>query len=303
MRYNLQFPNRAGKFLERWLGDGRFSDFGVFAEDAGFDAVSVYDHPFPEDGWLKYGHISLDPFVSLTAVAERTHRIRLLTNVLVSGYRSPFVAAQAFATLDRFSGGRVIAGLAAGYLEEEFAVLGAPYTGRGARLDDAIPAMRAAWTGESVERAGAFPVHGHTMYPTPRQQPVPVWIGGNGDRAMRRAATLGDGWLPMSVADEEAAISRTRPLSTFEHLEEQVGRVTALREEAGGPPLEICFAPFERHIKDWTEATAGIAANRSRYADCGVTWMTIVASARSLDDLHRDVAHFAETVIAADPDR
>jgi probable F420-dependent oxidoreductase len=303
MRYNLQFPNRAGKFLETWLGEGRFSDFGVFAEQAGFDAVSVYDHPFPEDGWLKYGHISLDPFVSLAAVAERTERIRLLTNVLVSGYRSPFVAAQAFATIDRFSNGRLIAGLAAGYLEEEFAVLGAQYPGRGARLDDAIAAMRDAWTGESVHRQGTFPVDGHTMYPKPIQDPIPVWIGGNGDRAMRRAARYGDGWLPMSVAEEEAAISLTEPLSTFEHLEDRIRRVTAMREEAGGAPLEICFAPFERHVKDWTEATAGIAANRRRYADCGVTWMTIVASARSLDDLQRDVEHFARTVIVHDHDR
>jgi probable F420-dependent oxidoreductase len=303
VRYNLQFPNRANKFLETRLGNGRFSDFGVLAEEAGFDAVSVYDHPFPDDEWLRHGHITLDPFVSLTAVAERTQRIRLLTNVLVSGYRSPYVAAQAFATIDRFSQGRVIAGLAPGYLETEFTVLGAPYRGRGDRFDDAIAAMRAAWTGESVERDGVFPAHGHTMFPPAVQQPIPIWIGGNSERAMRRAAAVGDGWLPMSVAEEEAAVSRTDPLSTFEHLEERVARVAKMREEAGGAPLEICFAPFERHIRDWTEATASTAANLGRYADCGVTWMTIVASARSLDDLARDVTHFGETVIAPDRDR
>jgi probable F420-dependent oxidoreductase len=300
VRYNLQFPNRAGKYLEQWLGEGRFSDFGVFAEQAGFDAVSVYDHPFPENTWLKYGHISLDPFVSLAAVAERTERIRLITNVLVSGYRSPYVAAQAFATIDRFSGGRVIAGLAAGYLEEEFATLGAQYRGRGERLDDAIAAMRAAWTGETVERDGLFPAHGHTMYPSPLQQPIPVWIGGNGTRAMRRAASLGDGWLPMSVTEEEAAVSLTPPLATFGDLSDRIARVNTMRAESGGDPLEICFAPFERHLKDWGEATASIAANLHQYADCGVTWMTIVASARSLDDLERDVAQFGETVIATD---
>jgi probable F420-dependent oxidoreductase len=300
VRYNLQFPNRAGKYLEQWLGEGRFSDFGVFAEQAGFDAVSVYDHPFPENTWLKYGHISLDPFVSLAAVAERTERIRLITNVLVSGYRSPYVAAQAFATIDRFSGGRVIAGLAAGYLEEEFATLGAQYRGRGERLDDAIAAMRAAWTGETVERDGLFPAHGHTMYPAPLQQPIPVWIGGNGTRAMRRAAALGDGWLPMSVTEEEAAVSLTPPLATFGDLSDRIARVNTMRAESGGDPLEICFAPFERHLKDWGEATASIAANLHQYADCGVTWMTIVASARSLDDLERDVAQFGETVIATD---
>jgi probable F420-dependent oxidoreductase len=304
VRYNLQFPNRAGKFLESWLGeDGRFSDFGVFAEEAGFDAVSVYDHPFPEDGWLKYGHISLDPFVSLAAIGERTKRVKLLTNILVSGYRSPYVAAQALATIDRFSGGRMIVGLAAGYLEDEFSALGAAYKGRGERLDEAIPAMRAAWTGESVDREGEFPAHGHTMYPKPVQDPLPIWIGGNGTKAMRRAATLGDGWLPMSVDTAEAAVSRTPELATFEQLKEKVDTMLQYRQEAGGAPFDICFAPFERAIKDWDEATATIASNRQRYADTGVTWMTVVASARSLAQLHDEIGRFAESVIQTDPDR
>ena len=128
MRYNLQFPNRAAKYIENWLGDGRFSDFGLLAEEAGFDGVSVYDHPFPADAWLEVGgHVSFDPFVSLAVIAERTKRIRLLTNILVLPYRSPFVTAQALATLDRLSGGRATAGVAAGYLEAEFQVLGAPF--------------------------------------------------------------------------------------------------------------------------------------------------------------------------------
>ena len=303
VRYCLQFPNRAGKFLTEWLGDGRFSDFGVFAEEAGFDGVSVYDHPFPEDGWLKYGHISLDPFVSLAAIGERTERIKLITNILVAGYRSPYVAAQALATIDRFSGGRMITGLAAGYLRAEFDVVGAQYEGRGELADEAIHAMRDAWTGQSVERGGRFPAHGHTMFPTPVQQPIPIWIGGNSTRAMRRAAELGDGWLPLSVDEAEAAVSRTPPLSTFEQLRERVEIVTRLRREAGGGPLEICFAPFERYIRDWDEATSTIATNRQQYADSGITWMTVVASARSLSQLHDHVARFADTVIAHDPDR
>jgi probable F420-dependent oxidoreductase len=302
VRYCLQFPNRAAKFLPDWLGDGRFSDFGVFAEEAGFDAVSVYDHPFPEDGWAKYGHLSLDPFVSLAAIAERTERIALMTNILVAGYRSPYVAAQALATIDRFSGGRLLVGLAAGYLEAEFAALGARYDGRGALLDEAIDAMRQAWRGESVQRGGAFPVEGHTMYPTPVQEHVPIWIGGNSPRAMRRAAELGDGWIPLSVNDVEAEVSHTPPLFTFEHLHERVATMRQLCERAGRGPIEICLAPFERYIRDWDEAAAALAANRQQYADAGVTWLTIVASARSLEQLRRDVGQFAEVVIAHDLD-
>jgi probable F420-dependent oxidoreductase len=257
MRYNLQFPNRAGKYIESWLGDGRFSDFGRHAEEAGFDAVSVYDHPFPADEWLDVGgHISFDPFVSLAMIAERTQRIRLLTNIVVLGYRSPFVTAQAFATLDRLSGGRAVAGVAAGYLEREFQVLGAPFDGRGARVDDAIAAMREAWTGTSVERDGVFEAHGHTMYPSPIQQLVPVWIGGNSDRAMRRAVELGDGWLPISQDEAEAAISKTSPLATFEQLRERIATIQGRRADLGRPLLDVCFAPFERHTRDWDESAA-----------------------------------------------
>jgi probable F420-dependent oxidoreductase len=304
VRYSLQFPNRAGKFLPDWLGDGRFSDFGVHAEDAGFDAVSVYDHPFPEDGWLKFGHISLDPFVSLAAVGERTTRIKLMTNILVAGYRSPFVAAQALATIDRFSAGRMIVGLAAGYLEEEFQAIGAQYEGRGELADDAIAAMRDAWTGESVTREGHYPVHGHTMYPTPVQQPPPIWIGGNSPRAMRRAAELGDGWLPMSLNEMEASVSKSPPLFEFDQLRPKLDQMRRLREKSDrSGPFEICFAPFERYTRDWNEATDSLAANLSQYADCGVTWMTIVSSARSLTQLRDDVHRFGDVVIANDADR
>lgn len=303
VRYCLQFPNRAAKVLAEWLGDGRFSDFGVVAEEAGFDAVSVYDHPFPDDGWAAHGHLALDPFVSLAAVGEATRRIRLVTNILVSGYRSPYVAAQALATLDRFSGGRVVVGIAAGYLRSEFEVLGGRYEGRGERLDDAIAAMRSAWTGSSVDRDGHFPAHGHTMFPTPVQQPVPVWVGGNSRRAMRRAAELGDGWLPLSMTEAEAAVAKTPPLSTFDHLRERIGIMARLREDAGKGPIEIAFPPFERYVRDWDESTAQLAANRQQYADAGVTWMMVVATARSLAQLRDQAARFADVVISKDPDR
>jgi alkanesulfonate monooxygenase SsuD/methylene tetrahydromethanopterin reductase-like flavin-dependent oxidoreductase (luciferase family) len=135
------------------------------------------------------------------------------------------------------------------------------------------------------------------------QDPLPIWIGGNGTKAMRRAATLGDGWLPMSVDTAEAAVSRTPELATFEQLKEKIDTMLQYRQEAGGAPFDICFAPFERAIKDWDEATATIASNRQRYADTGVTWMTVVASARSLGQLHDEIGRFAESVIQSDPDR
>jgi probable F420-dependent oxidoreductase len=299
VRYNLQFPNRAAKFLDSFLGDGRFSDVGRIGEEAGFDAVSVYDHPFPPAGFVAMGgHLSLDPFASLAALAERTERVRLMTNVLVVAYRSPYVAAQALATIDRLSGGRVTAGVAAGYLSGEFEALGARYDGRGARLDEAIDAMRAAWTGAPVEREGAFPVPGNVLYPTPAQRPgPPIWIGGNSARAVRRAVERADGWIPIPSDERESAVNKTTSITTVERLAHRISEAQARRAELGKPPLEVCFTPFERAIRDPQASFEATAEALAAYEEAGVTWLTIVPRARTLDDLHDEAALFADLVI------
>ena len=132
-------------------------------------------------------------------------------------------------------------------------------------------------------------------------QPITVELGRH--NCLDTTAEVGDGWLPLSVTEAEAAVSRTPPLHTFEHLSERIDTMTRMRKDVQKGHLEICFAPFERYIKDWGEATAAIATNRQQYADVGVTWMTVVASARSLGQLHDDVGHFADAVISGDPDR
>src|SRR5271168_2842828 len=112
----MQFPTRAVKHFDRWIGEGHFTDVARLSEDAGFDAFGMTDHPFPEDSWLAHGgHHAFDPFVSLSFVAAVTKKIKLLTDILVAGYRNPFISASAIAALDKLSGGRAIIGMAAGY--------------------------------------------------------------------------------------------------------------------------------------------------------------------------------------------
>ena len=101
--------------------------FAMMGEQAGFDAAYVTDHPAPTDAWLASGgHQTLDPFVALSFVAAATERLLLQLHVLIVAYRNPFLSAKAIASLDALSGGRVIAGIAAGYLEGEFEALGVP---------------------------------------------------------------------------------------------------------------------------------------------------------------------------------
>jgi probable F420-dependent oxidoreductase len=300
MQFNLLMPMRAVKHYDRWIGDGHLSDVALLAEEAGFEGVAMTDHPFPDDAWLaEGGHHSFDPFVALSFMAAATDRVRLLTFVLVAGYRNPYVTAKALASLDKLSGGRVIAGMAAGYLSAEFEVLGAEWEGRGPRFDAAIDAMRAAWTGETVDVSGDFAARGHTQLPRPGQaNGPPIWIGGNSKRARRRAAEHGDGWIPLGQPAAMAKITRTPPLETVDHLATLVADVQQDRAAAGRPPLEICFAPFGDRSEPaaWAEK---VRRDLGAYEDAGVTWLTLEPHARTLADLRQAVSILADQVIGS----
>lgn len=138
-----------------------------------------------------------DPLATLSWLAARTENIRLLTNVLVLGYHHPLAVAKRYGTLDRMSGGRVRLGLGVGTAEEEFRTLGAQFEDRGARADDAIRALRAALSRTEPEYHGEFyDFAGLVVDPCAVQPRVPLWVGGHTERALRRAVTLADGWIP-----------------------------------------------------------------------------------------------------------
>jgi probable F420-dependent oxidoreductase len=177
------------------------------AEELGFDAVLVNDHIIV-DGTPRvlssWGN-TYDPLMVLSYVAARTSRIRLGTSVLIMPYRNPVATAKMIATLDQMSGGRVIAGVGAGWNEAEFAALGVPFHERGARTTEYLHLWQACWAPDPVTFQGQFFsfANMHIM-PKPLQQPhPPIWIGGASQGALRRAATFAQVWqpTPMSVED------------------------------------------------------------------------------------------------------
>jgi probable F420-dependent oxidoreductase len=299
MKFNLLMPMRSVKHYDRWIGDGHLTDVARLAEDAGFAGVSVTEHPFPDDQWLAQGgHHSFDPYVALSFMAAVTSRVQLITFVIVSGYRSPFVTAKALASLDKLSGGRTVAGMAAGYLKSEFEVLGADWDHRGPLFDAAIDAMRAAWTGETVNIDGPFPAHGHTQLPRPATAGgPPIWMGGNSGAARRRAAERGQGWMPIGQSAAMAKITKTPPLETIDELASLIKDVQGRRAAVGGEPLDVCFSPFgdRNDVAAWTKQ---ILRDLSAYEDAGVTWLTIEPHARSLDEMRDTVARVADDIIA-----
>ena len=184
------------------------------AEEAGADDLWVSDHLILPPGSRHPPTAFHDPLTVLTWAAAATERVGLGTSVLVVPYRHPVALAKSLASLDALSGGRVIAGLASGWMESEFRALGVPFAGRGRRTDAAIAVMRGLWRGEHAYEWEGARIEDVELAPGPaRPGGPPVWIGGNSDAGLRRAARLGDAWHttihdPEPLAERIAALGR-----------------------------------------------------------------------------------------------
>lgn len=273
------------------------------AETAGFAAVFTSDHPAPPVAWMdKGGHHTLDPFVVLSVAAAATTTLRLHTNLYVPAYRHPLIGAKVAASLDAMSGGRLILGVGAGYVEAEFAAVGADFAHRNDRLDAAIRQMRAAWTGEPVDA----PLGDIVQLPTPAQRPgPPVWIGGNSRRAMRRAVELGDGWNPMPSPKRAARLLRTPGI---ESIDELASRIAELRETAAAAgredTLDVAFMPAGLDMFNAAPVDPPRVIDELHRLDAaGVTWATVMLPGESRRDLLAQIEAFGSRVITALPVR
>jgi probable F420-dependent oxidoreductase len=187
------------------------------AEELGFDSIWVTDHILvPPTLEIIYRDHMLEPLTVLSHVAAITTRARVGTSVIILPYRNPIVVAKMLATIDHLSRGRLIVGAAVGWMEPEFAALGAPFADRGAFSDECLRLIKALWTQERVSFKGRyFQFDEMQASPRPVQQPhPPIWVGGNSARARRRVAELGDGWhaTAMPLQAFKAGIAHLREL-------------------------------------------------------------------------------------------
>ena len=211
------------------------------AEDNGFDAVELTHHWIPEADWTaNLGIHPLDPWVALGVAAAATTRLRVQTHVLILPYQNPFITAKSVVTVDAVSNGRLILGVGAGFLKPEFDALGVDRAELNDLSDEAIDAMKAAWTGEVFDFDGRhFTARNCVMKPTPVQKPhPPIWVGGNSRKAMRRAIERGDGWIPVAGTLPRTL---TPPLSSLDDFRERLDLAREHAERVGRTaPLTLC---------------------------------------------------------------
>lgn len=231
-------------------------EIGAAAERAGFHAGCVTDHPCPTGRWLDAGgHHAQDPFVMLSLVAAATKTLRLQTGILVLPYRNPFLTARAVATLDVFSGGRVVLGLGAGYLKGEYRTLGVDFDRRNELTDEYILALKTAWGSDEFAFEGTgYQALGNRILPHPLQRPhPPLLIGGNSKRAIRRAAELGDAWYPFFTFGALSTTTRTAAISGDSDLAEGVRYLCEHAQKIGREnPPEVILSSLTHPGETWS---------------------------------------------------
>ncbi|WP_176562317.1 TIGR03619 family F420-dependent LLM class oxidoreductase [Mycolicibacterium palauense] len=191
-------------FYEHQLGYADIVAFATGAQTAGFDGLWVGDHlvvgPPPQHPRTWYDAPTL-----LAGLAAVVPNLTLGTDVLIVPYRNPVAAAKMLATVDIISGGRLIVGVGVGVDRVEYEALQVDYHRRGAITDEYLAVWRAVWSDGPVDFTGEYyRLAAERLDPKPVQRPhPPIWVGGNSPAAIRRAATIGDGWQPLSLTPDE----------------------------------------------------------------------------------------------------
>jgi probable F420-dependent oxidoreductase len=224
------------------------SEIAREGEAMGFDYLTVTDHvvlpdikvpgyPYSESGEF-YEATPNERHEQLTGmawIAAKTTRIRLVAAVLVVPHRPVVLTAKMLATLDVLSGGRLVVGIGAGWLKAEFdAVVTTPFAERGAVTDEFIDTFRVLWTEKAPRFAGRYSKFENIVFePKPVQQPhPPIWVGGEGGPALRRAARVGAAWYPIGSNNKHL-------LDTLPRLQAGIARLRQAAAQAGRDPTSV----------------------------------------------------------------
>lgn len=283
--YGMQLPvqSLSTMYAEPWEADAGPEDLAEVARAAdrlGFAYVGCCDHvlipprlaPAMSATWY-------DPVATLAYLAAVTTRVRLLSHVAVIGLRHPLLTAKQYATVDHLSAGRLVLGVGAGHVREEFEALGVDFDRRGPLLDEAIDAVRAEFA------AGE-------QRPGPVRRPVPVWVGGSSPAAVRRAALKGDGWLPQGDSRDRmpGQIARLR------ELRERAGRTDPVTVGAIAEPLYVGDPEWRVGRRTLSGKPEVLAESLREYGAMGVDQIQVRFRSRGTAELLDQMEAFAVQV-------
>lgn len=224
------------------------------AEELGYEGITLPDHltyptkietpyPYTKDGavWWPNTNPWVDPWVAMTAMGVATTRLRMATNIYLAALRDPFTVSRATSAAAIFTNNRVACGVSAGWLKEEFDLLGVDFKSRGRRLDEVIEAVRSLNTGKEVSYDGEFFQYNDVIMSPVPEKPIPVWVGGMSKRALRRAAN-NDGWLGVPLGNDE--------------MKRVVDRLFELRRENGkyDQPFDVLLSAMEAYTPEFIQS-------------------------------------------------
>ncbi len=287
-------------------------------EEFGFDIIAASDHvviPRAIDSRYPYsasGQFSGDPtgacleqLTLLTYAAARTSRMKLLTSVMVVPQRPPVLTAKMLASLDVLSVGRLIFGIGAGWMREEFEALGAPpFKERGSVTDEFVRSFKELWTSNEPSFQGKYTNFSQIAFaPKPAQRPhPPIWVGGESPAALRRVARLGDAWYPIGS-------NPRHPMGTIEQLSAGVSRMRQYAREADRDPSEIDLAYSAGWYNDkeaeqtkdgarrtFTGTPEVVAADIRSFAELGVRHLILGLQDATMDGMLARMERFASVV-------
>jgi probable F420-dependent oxidoreductase len=234
------------------------------AEDVGFDAIALpdslfymekqaADYPYTPDGSRMWNAETpwVDPLIAAAAMGAATSKIRFYTNVMKLGSRNPLLLARQVGSVANLTGNRFGFGVGIGWAPEEFEWCGQPYAKRGARVDEMIEVIKAVLAGGMVEFHGKFYDFDRLQMSPAPSVPVPFYVGGHTEVALKRAAKIGDGW--------------TSAMMTRDQLADTVTQLNVLRHEYGraAEPFEIQAVCIDKFGVDGHRelAAAGVTDN------------------------------------------
>jgi probable F420-dependent oxidoreductase len=268
------------------------------AEELEFDSIWVTDHILvPQTLEIIYRDHMLEPLALLSHVAAITRRVKIGTSVIILPYRNPIVVAKMLATIDQLSAGRLIFGAAVGWMEPEFAALGAPFDERGAFSDECLRLMKALWTQEKVSFEGHyFKFSAMQASPRPLQRPhPPIWVGGNSARARRRVAEYGDGWHATAMPLEDLKAGITDVGEKWTRRERTPEPIFSMRIPCAieGVSQDVLHYPARSGRDRLAGSISAIVDRLGTYQELGIRHLALEMSTQSHETTYASLEAFA----------